>query len=143
MLIAGVGFLTAVVPLMLFMSFCRVPFDEQQFVTGRITDTVNIGTFSDCVKDLLADEYDAYTVNEFWYNGSKETNPDGEIRLSAYFNETRGKVECSWKMFEAQIGKQDYGRIRSSAHGTDTVVTVYMNSRFIRSFESAEYAPGG
>ncbi len=139
----GTVFLTISVPVLLFVSMNRTRFYEQQYITDRIGVFGDLRIMSSCITDLIDDEYIEYTVNELWFDKHKAISSTGKRGSSYHYEYTvSGRYyddsSESGEIFKAQIGKEDYRRLKSELPiGFDIKVTVYKNSGFIRSIESS------
>ncbi|MGN0667058.1 MAG: hypothetical protein ACI4KF_11110 [Huintestinicola sp.] len=139
----GMIFLTIVIPVMLFLSVVRTRYSEQIFENGSRGPFEDIRLATACVSDMIADEYDEYTIASAYFDTSRHVSSTGRRsgrRSSSFHNEytisgTSGEL-ISQKVFTAQIGKNNYNELKDSLpKGFEIYVTVYKNSRFIRSIE--------
>lgn len=133
----GMGFLTFMVPMLLFFAFNRTLFDRQQTFTGKS----EMALLAACVSDYFSDEYTEITADDFFFYSGKHITSTGrggasyhyEYAVRAY---SSGYIDGLKPVLEAQIGKRDRTALKDLPVGFDTRITVYKNSGFIRSIES-------
>ncbi|MGN1090395.1 MAG: hypothetical protein ACI4Q6_08345 [Huintestinicola sp.] len=139
----GVLFLTIAVPVILFLSVVRTRYSEHIFENGDRGPFEDIRLAAACASDMINDEYDEYTITSANFDTSRHISSSGrssrrrrytyhtEYTLSGHSGEL-----ILQKVFTAQIGKNNYKELKDSLpKGFDIYVTVYKNSRFIRSIE--------
>lgn len=139
----GVLFLMIVVPIILFLSVIKTRFSEQIYENGDSGPFEDIFLAAACVSDMINDEYDEYTITSAYFNTSRHISSSGRSsrrRSTAYHSEYtlsgRNGDFISQNIFTAQIGRDNYNALKNSLpKGFDIYVTVYKNSRFIRSIE--------
>lgn len=139
----GMIFLTIVIPVILFLSVVRTRYSEQIYENGDSGPFEDIRLAAACVSDMISDEYDEYTITSAYFDTSRHVSSTGRrsgLRSSSYHTEYtlsgRSGDFISQKIFTAQIGKNNYNELKDSLpKGFDIYVTVYKNSRFIRSIK--------
>lgn len=138
----GLCFLTVSVSVLIFLGLSRTRYSEQQYISDKSDLLGDEHIMLCCISDMIYDEYYEYTVNQLWFDKSRHISSTGRGGSSYHWEYTvSGHYSVGHtgrgQLFEAQIGKADYNRLRTEMPiGYDIKVTVYKNSGFIRSVES-------
>ncbi len=129
----GLIFLTAVVPLTVFILVTNSRLDEQHYIRKQQNVFADYITLFQCISDLSNDDYEEFTINNVYIKKHRHSSPSGRGGSSYRYEYTATFYNGKSKVAEMQISPEDTEDLNNLPYGFDTTVTVYKKSGFLRS----------